>query len=337
MTAHCDKNIDVFQSSMVVQKVIDGVVLVVVANSQSFFNLLGREAHAHQLSHCRIIVRCPSSSIRALRRVRTLSLEKQLLLSLKLVRFYVTLGKERYRKLAAIKVKTTLDQVDAALMPLQVIQSKQQVNLVVLKHCETALYRLLAADQEHVGEVDSAEDPRLADSDGHPCKPSVELMEDVALLRTLLAYNRALSSRIDESLNRMSINRGVDVEHGHVTEELGVVFERAFVVSLYHLLANFFLDHFLSLGVIWVGISQPHLTLLLGFLLIHDFFEPVCDDLLDLSVVVTTECIEEDFVAVLQPRFEMHVGEEHLFEFARLLADTHSLSVVDHLIGELLL
>lgn len=63
------------------------------------------------------------------------------------------------------------NQVNAALVSFEIIQTKQKVNLIVLQNCETALQNYAA--HLHVGQVDSAENPGGSHSDGHTCKPVI--------------------------------------------------------------------------------------------------------------------------------------------------------------------
>ena len=138
----------------------------------------------------------------------------------------------------------------------------------------------------HVGKMDAPQDAGLANTDCHASESGVELVEDVALLGALLADDGALSAGIDECLHWVAIDSGVDVEHGYVSEELRVVLNRVFIVSLDHLLADFLLNHLLSFDIVRVGIAESNLTLLLGLLFVHDLLESVSDNFLDRPVIV---------------------------------------------------
>lgn len=134
--------------------------------------------------------------------------------------------------------------------------------------------------------MDAAQDFRLADANCHTGEPRVKLVKHVALLSTSLGDDRALSSTVNEGLHWVSIHLGVDVEHGDVAKELGVVLHRGLVVGLDHLLPDFFFNHLLGLDVVWVCVSQLDLALLLCLLSLHNFLESVVDDFLDLGDVV---------------------------------------------------
>ena len=58
-------------------------------------------------------------------------------------------------------------------MSLQIVQPKQKVDLVVFKHSKAALDRLIAANQEHISEVDPTQNLRLTHTNGHAGKPGV--------------------------------------------------------------------------------------------------------------------------------------------------------------------
>ena len=170
-------------------------------------------------------------------------------------------------------------------MPLQVVKTEQQINLIILEHRQGNLNCLPASQELHIGQVDTAEDFRLTYTDSHTCKSRVQLVEQVALLSALFADDRALGTTIDKSLNRLPIDLGVDVEHGNVAKELRVILHCGLVIRTNHLLSNLLFYQLLCLYVIRVRIAHLHLTLLLGLLLRHDFFEPLGHKLFDLLVV----------------------------------------------------
>ena len=182
-------------------------------------------------------------------------------------------------------MQSRLDQVDAALVTLQVVQAEKQINFVVLKHCKRALNRLIAPDQMHVCQVDSTKNFRLPDTNRHPSKPSIKLVEQVALLGTLFADNRALGATVHEGLHWVTVHLRVNVEHGDIAEELRVVLHGLFVVSANHLLPNLLFDHLLGLHVVRIRVSHLHLALLLSLLFGHDFFEPLCNQFFNLGVI----------------------------------------------------
>ena len=139
-------------------------------------------------------------------------------------------------------------------------------------------------------------------------------------------------------MHRLAIHSGIDIEHRYISKEFWIVFQSIFVVSLDKLLSNLFLDHLLSFLIVRVGISESYLALLLRFLLVHDLFEAVSDDFLKFAVIVRSKSLSQSLVVrALQPRLEVLVCEPHFLDFADFLSDAHSLSIMDHLIGQLLL
>jgi hypothetical protein len=135
----------------------------------------------------------------------------------------------------------------------------------------------------------------------------------------------------------LAIHCGVDVEHGHVAKELGIVLQSVLIVSLNQLFSNLFFDHLLGFLVIGVCISKSDLSLLLGLLLIHDFFQTICDYFLKFAFIFRVQGLCQALVLALEPGLEVLVCEPHFFDFADFLADAHSLRIVDHLVGQLLL
>ena len=127
-------------------------------------------------------------------------------------------------------MQSRLDQVDAALVTLEVVQSEQEVDLVVLEHGEGALDGLTAPKKLHIGQMDTTKNLRLTNTDCHSCKSCIKLVKHVALLRTLLADNSTLCATIDESLDRVAVHLGIDVEHSDVAKELWVVLHGCLVV-----------------------------------------------------------------------------------------------------------
>ena len=231
--------------------------------------------------------------------MRLLSFKIKLFLCFKCVLFDFPFAEEWHRKFTSAEVQSRFDQVDAALMTLEVVQAEKQIDLVVLQHGKRALDRLIAPDQVHVCQVDSAKNFRLPDTNRHPSKPGIKLVEQIALLGTLFTDNRALGATVDESLHWVAVHLRVDVEHGDITEELRVVLHGLLVVSADHLLPDLFFDHFLRFHIVRVRVSHLHLALLLSLLLGHDFFEPICDQFFNLGMVSRIQRREKLGVAAL--------------------------------------
>ena len=183
-------------------------------------------------------------------------------------------------------MKSVLNQIDAALMSLKVVKAEKQVDLVVFEHCQGNLNHLVTSKKFHVCEMHSTKDFRRANTDGHACKSSVQLVQDSTLFSTSLTNNRALGTTIDESLDRRTVDLSIDIEHGDIAEEFWIVLHCLLVVILNHLLANIFFDQFLSFSVVRVSVTESDLALLLSFLLGHDFLQSVSDQTLDLIIVV---------------------------------------------------
>lgn len=75
-------------------------------------------------------------------------------------------------------MKFTLCQVNAALMPLQVVQSKQQIDFIVLEDCERTLYSVTWAPRVrilnvHVSKMNSAQNFCATHSDCSALKSRV--------------------------------------------------------------------------------------------------------------------------------------------------------------------
>ena len=217
--------------------------------------------------------------------MRPLPFKIKLLFGFKCVLFDFTFTEEWHGEFAPTEVQSRLDQVNAALMSLEVVQTEQQINLVVFEHGERALDGLIASDQVHICQVNSAQDLRLAHTDSHSRKPSIKLVKQIALLGTLLADNRALGATVHEGLHRVTIDLRVDVEHRDIAEKLGVVLHGLLVVRANHLLPNLFLDHLLRLNIVRIGVPHLHLALLLGLLFRHDLFKSLRDQFFNLGVV----------------------------------------------------
>jgi len=66
--------------------------------------------------------------------MRFLPFQVQILLLLELVFLNLTFIKEGYGELSTVEMQAALDQVNTALVSLQIIQTKQQVDLVIFKH-----------------------------------------------------------------------------------------------------------------------------------------------------------------------------------------------------------
>lgn len=138
-------------------------------------------------------------------------------------------------------------------------------------------------------------------------------------------------------MHRLSIYRGIDIEHRNISKEFWIVFKCVFIVSLDKLLSNLFLNHLLSFLIVRICISESYLSFLFCFLLVHDFLEAVSDDFLKFAVIVRSKSLSQGRVRALQPCLEVLVCEPHLLDFADFLSDAHSLRIVDHLVGQLLL
>ena len=68
--------------------------------------------------------------------MRLLTLEHKLFFSLKSIFLDFSIAQEGHRELSPVEVQTMLNQVNATLVPLQVVQAKQKINLVIFKHRE---------------------------------------------------------------------------------------------------------------------------------------------------------------------------------------------------------
>lgn len=74
--------------------------------------------------------------------MRLLALQHEVFLVFKSVLLDFAIGEEGYGEFTSVEVQSVLDQINAALVPLQVVQPKQQVYFVVFQHSKRALDRL---------------------------------------------------------------------------------------------------------------------------------------------------------------------------------------------------
>lgn len=72
-------------------------------------------------------------------------------------------------------------------MSLEVVEPKQQVDLIVFQHCERA--SKLSSIDIHLGHVDSPKDLAGPNTYSHPLESCVHQSQQVALLSTLLTNN----------------------------------------------------------------------------------------------------------------------------------------------------
>jgi len=68
--------------------------------------------------------------------MRLLSLQHQVLFRLECILLDLTFGQERNAELTPIEVEAVLDHIDAALVPLEVIKTEQEIHFVVFKDGE---------------------------------------------------------------------------------------------------------------------------------------------------------------------------------------------------------
>ena len=68
--------------------------------------------------------------------MRSLSLNHQTLLIFERIPLDFTFGQEWYIELSPIEVESMFDQVDAALVPLEVVKAEQEIYLVVFEDGE---------------------------------------------------------------------------------------------------------------------------------------------------------------------------------------------------------
>jgi len=133
--------------------------------------------------------------------------------------------------------------------------------------------------------MDSSQNFGTSYTDCHASESRVQQMHQVALFRTPLADDCALSTTIYECLHWVTVHLHLDVEHGDVSEEFRVVLHGVLVVLLNHVLADFFFDSPLRLSIIRVSVSQPCKSCLLSSLLFKYLFHTFTDYLLCLLIV----------------------------------------------------
>lgn len=123
------------------------MLLVTIVDHQSLFYLcFGAARCLHKL--------CDVSLIE-FRTHRFLPLHELLLLLFKFVLVDLSFGEEWNRYLSISQVQLTSHEINAALMTLQVVQPKQEINLVVLQHCK-GTHKLLAQDL-HISSMHSTQ------------------------------------------------------------------------------------------------------------------------------------------------------------------------------------
>ena len=151
-------------------------------------------------------------------------------------------------------------------MPLKVVQSKQQINLIVFQDSETTLENY--ASYLHVCQMDSAKDSCASHSHSHSSKSVVKQMHDSTLDRALVRNDCRLGTRVDEGLDRSLVYIDIYVQHRDLAEELRELLLSSHVVLLNKTFLDLFFDCFLGFCIVRVSIHQLGHSFLFLFLLI---------------------------------------------------------------------
>lgn len=181
--------------------------------------------------------------------------------------------------------------------------------------------------------MNSSEYFALTYSNCHPCEPCVKEMHDVTAFSTVFAYNSALSARIYEGLNWMSINFSFDVEHCYLTKKFWTILERCLIIRFNHAFANFFFNLFLGFNIVWVGILELQDSFLVRLLFINILPYLFANNLFKLNLIISDKSLVNVGVdSVFQTCWVLC---EHLFELFHFRPYPHVSSVVIHLIKQL--
>lgn len=220
-------------------------------------------------------------------------------------------------------------------MSFQVVEPKQQIDFVVFKNSERALNRVFFAaglNHLHLCQMDATQNPAGTNTNRHACKPGIQQSQDVASLGAVLAHDCGLGSRVDEGLHWDAIYFGLYVEHCDATEELRTVFNRHLVVVFNHVFTNELFNLPLGFHVVGRRILEPKQALLLLFLLVHLFFEPLADDRLQLTQVVGRQSCVHFRVLLGNPDFKVGVLLVERADLVSLGPDSLLLRIVEHLV-----
>ena len=105
----------------------------------------------------------------------------------------------------------------------------------------------------------------------------------------------------------MTIYFRVNVEHGHISKELRIVLQSHLILLIDHLLSDFFFNHPLGFFVIRISITQSHLALLLGLLLIHLSLHSFTNELLYGLIISRLKSCKQFMIASFDSCAEMLV------------------------------
>jgi len=142
------------------------VLLVAVGHLEGLEDLFSGEAHFDELADHLLV-----------------EVGGDRLLLLEVLLLDLALPEERDADLAVLDVELAADEVNAALVSLQIVEPEEQVHLVVLEHSEAALEE--DAPNLHICQVYPSENLALTHSNGHTRKSGVQKMHDVALISAL--------------------------------------------------------------------------------------------------------------------------------------------------------
>jgi hypothetical protein len=246
----------------------------------------------------------------------------------------LALGQERHGNLPISHVKHVLNQIDAAVMPLQVVESKQELNLIVFQNGQRE--GIFLSQDLHLSRVDSSEDLTRADTHGHSGEALIYQACQTDSLGQPPTYDGALSPTVDEGLNIMAIELAVDVKHGDLTEKLWEILLDHIVLFIYHILTYVFFDLFLGLNIVRVSVHEPiHLFHLL-LLSVHLVFESSANNLSQLNIIISRDGITQLWVLVKDVVKLVGVAQVVSFQTGCLLVDALSGLALENLVKEVL-
>jgi hypothetical protein len=247
---------------------------------------------------------------------------------------------ERHWEAALVNVELRVDQVNAALMSLQIIKAEEEIDATLLKHSEWNLQTVLfvvCADYFEVDHVDTSKNLAGSNTLGNACEPGVQQVHDPTPLSTVLANDSRLGTWIYECLDSFAIDFGVNVEHIDLPEEFWTVLECRLVVWFNQAFTNLFFDSFLGLCVVGVRILQLKNALSLFSLLVHHVLEALFDQFVQILLVIAGQGTRHFLILLGNAYLKVGVARVQGLNPVALLGNAGVLGIVEHLVEALAL
>ena len=202
-------------------------------------------------------------------------------------------------------------------MSLQIVKSKQQIYVIILKYGKTALQNNSA--DFHISQMDSSKNSRGTHSFCHSRKSSIHQVKDSTLFRTIMGDDRRLGSRINESLDWLLVHQDVNVEHVYWAKEFWELFLSCFKILHYHVFLNLLFNHLLGFFVIGVSIHHPGMSLLFFLFGLHLRLNPFTNNLLKLIIITSFKRSCQFWIIILQESTLMWVIGPYLLYLSNFL------------------